>query len=854
MNRLLVYISLFCYSSSYSQLSNDQKIFEEAIEHSKRGNIEDAFSQLQKIEDKSHPVYFTRLGELYLLKGRNDMALEHLTKSLNIFFEKGTQNSEQAASCLNILGILFWNEGKNGQALDYLQQALSIRKLTGNQELIADSYNNIGLINSDNDHEKAEKYYHDALVIYQKLYNTPNQKIAQAYINMGIILRQKNNSLPSIDMFKKALVIWQSIFPDGHPNEAFIHSNIGQSLFKLKLLVDAKIELEKALEIYKKYYGERYPETANTYAIFGDIELSTNNYLQSVEYYQKAIIANSFKFSSTNFAENPDLNDHIKPFSSLTILLKKAEALEAWHYGYSLDLKHIKYSFSALESCDSLVEIIRNTRTNKKDQLALGETAAQVYEDAQRVALRLKESTFKADFYERKAFYFSEKRKASTLLNAIVESEAKDFAKIPKELLDQENDLKSDLSYYNTQLALEENDDKKDMLRNKVFEIRRQYDNFIKNIETEYPDYFNLKHNTNVASIEDIQQALKPNTILLSYHLSSKADKVLLYTISQKKFEVFEMHANTEVERYLRGLRNTIKFDDLNSYSNVAFELKKMLIPGKLLRKYDSFIIITEGNLAKIPFGTLITKKPPEKLQYKDLNYLIKDISLSYNFSATLYSRNQTNYQLTDALLVAPVNFNTSDIGLNNLPGTELEVNNIEKIFSDNNLSVNRLVNQDATELQFKNSNLANYQLIHFATHGVVNEDNPELSKVFLAPDKTNQQDGDLYVSEIYNLELDADLVSLSACETGLGKLSKGEGMIGLSRAFTYAGASNLMVSLWTVSDNSTTELMTNFYREIFNRSNSGSYARPLREAKLKMINSKYASPYYWAPFVIIGK
>jgi len=164
------------------------------------------------------------------------------------------------------------------------------------------------------------------------------------------------------------------------------------------------------------------------------------------------------------------------------------------------------------------------------------------------------------------------------------------------------------------------------------------------------------------------------------------------------------------------------------------------------------------------------------------------------------------------------------------------------------------LVTQDATELKFKNSNLANYQLIHFATHGVVNEDNPELSKVFLSPDNSNLQDGDLYVSEIYNLELDADLVSLSACETGLGKLSKGEGMIGLSRAFTYAGASNLMVSLWTVSDNSTTELMTNFYREIFNKSNNSSYAHPLRVAKLKMINSKYASPYYWAPFVIIGK
>jgi CHAT domain-containing protein len=140
---------------------------------------------------------------------------------------------------------------------------------------------------------------------------------------------------------------------------------------------------------------------------------------------------------------------------------------------------------------------------------------------------------------------------------------------------------------------------------------------------------------------------------------------------------------------------------------------------------------------------------------------------------------------------------------------------------------------------------------LHFATHGIVDEQSPELSRIFLKESDTD--DGNLFSGEIFNLSLNADLVALSACQTGLGKISKGEGVIGLSRALVYAGARNIMVSYWSVSDESTSQMMTRFYQDVL-KSNTPSYRKTLQQVKIKMIQEKkYGAPFYWAPFVLIG-
>jgi CHAT domain-containing protein len=202
-------------------------------------------------------------------------------------------------------------------------------------------------------------------------------------------------------------------------------------------------------------------------------------------------------------------------------------------------------------------------------------------------------------------------------------------------------------------------------------------------------------------------------------------------------------------------------------------------------------------------------------------------------------------------LLCAPVSFPVND-QLNDLPGTEAEVKAISGLFQSKSFKNASYVHQDASEQLIKSDKIGDYNLLHFATHGVVDENNPELSRVFLQS-SSEAEDGNLFAGEIYNLKLRANLVTLSACQTGLGKISKGEGVVGLSRALAYAGAQNILVSFWSVGDASTAALMTDFYGHLLGGNNQ-DYSRNLRKAKLDLIQkADFSAPYYWAPFVLIG-
>jgi len=190
---------------------------------------------------------------------------------------------------------------------------------------------------------------------------------------------------------------------------------------------------------------------------------------------------------------------------------------------------------------------------------------------------------------------------------------------------------------------------------------------------------------------------------------------------------------------------------------------------------------------------------------------------------------------------------------ISSLPGTEQEVIEIYQYFVNNNFKAKANLYKAANEKEVKTTNLNNYRFIHFATHGFANMENPELSGLILAQDSSDNEDNILFLDEILNLNLNSNLVMLSACETGLGKIYKGEGIIGLSRALIYSGAQNIGVSLWQVSDESTRELMTQFYKNIVDN-NSNDFGEPLRNAKLKLIETKaFSHPFYWSPFILIG-
>ncbi|MCK4792939.1 MAG: CHAT domain-containing protein, partial [Desulfobacteraceae bacterium] len=290
----------------------------------------------------------------------------------------------------------------------------------------------------------------------------------------------------------------------------------------------------------------------------------------------------------------------------------------------------------------------------------------------------------------------------------------------------------------------------------------------------------------------------------------------------------------------------------------------------RFLKTKTNLIIIPDGILHYLPFEALVSHSDDG-----DPLYLIVRFTVRYSPSVTtlgfLQERKEEREPTHMSQLIAFGNpefggaiapLEDGDIserglyefcgyGFSPLPYTEEEVNAIAAVFP--NGSTARFLGTEAKEETVKTQDLAGFRKVHFATHAVIDEEFPSRSCVVLTLDDDPAEDGFLQLNEIFNLKLHADLVVLSACRTGLGRLVEGEGVIGLSRGFFYAGANSLLLTLWGVNDRSTATFMENFYRQM---RKGNSKADALRDAKLSFIKGDLPSlrhPYYWAPFVLIG-
>ena len=836
----LIFIIVLATSSLHAQTNCNQ--LRTRLEN---GEIESAIEAIKTITT-ADAACNNVIGEVYLQKGRNDLARD--------FFEKALQgsknNSEDKAAALNNLGLVFWNTGNFHEAKEYILQALSIRKkIYGDtHEKIAASYNDLGLVSADGD--AALENYEKALAIYEKLYaGKEHRKIAQAKTNIGIVYRQMEFYGDAQNNFNDALKIWQALHPEGHPNEGFILTNIGRTYQLLGDFDAAHVNYGKALAIYKKHYGEKHPEVANTYNLIGNVYNIKGEFEEAIDKYHQALVSNSLYFTDENIETNPSVDQYFNANTLLNSLYYKAQALEDLHLNYSLKFKDLKHSLSALQSADTLIDNLRQISTNEADKLALGEIASKVYENGVRLCHYMAEVSVKKDPLYELSFYFAEKSKAAVLLEAISDASAKSFANIPDEKLQEEHELQSEIAYYQQKLAQKPDEEAEKRYRQQLFELKQGYSLFVQSLEKEYPQYFNLKYNVHIPTVGEVQKALDDKTSLISYFIADRNQRLYVYQITKDKFRVDNVPQTENFNRYISGLRNSIYFKDDDVYHLTASELFDILFPSTPGKNIKSLVLIPSGRLGTIPFEALLTKPAKSGVDYSSNSYLAKAYAISYQYAAALYIQNQNrpaSEGKSNALLCAPVTFRD----LSDLPATSNEVHKLQDIFAGKSINPDILLEADASEELVRSKDLSSYKYLHFATHGIVNENNPALSKIFLK--ETRNHDGSLYSGEIYNLQLEADLVTLSACETGLGKISKGEGIIGLSRALLYAGANNVVVSLWNVADASTSDLMTSFYTYL----SGTNFSDALQNAKLDMINSswEYSQPYYWAPFVLIGE
>jgi CHAT domain-containing protein len=318
---------------------------------------------------------------------------------------------------------------------------------------------------------------------------------------------------------------------------------------------------------------------------------------------------------------------------------------------------------------------------------------------------------------------------------------------------------------------------------------------------------------------------------------------------------------------------------------------KAVIEPAGAIITDKRILVVADGALNYVPFEALV--KNADGADYASLNYLVKTNEIVYSPSASVISaiRASGPSSSKNILLVADPVFSADDprakgsgaatasaetrglglgleaavndvagapptsggLRLARLSGTRTEADEISKIAKGGGAQAEVWADLNANEDNVRTRDLTGYRVLHVATHGLLDADRPQFTGVVLSLVGNKSNDGFLRTDEIFNLKLGSPLVMLSACETGLGKEKRGEGVIGLTRAFMYAGAPTVGVSLWSVADKSTAELMTDFYKRLL--AGSSSPASSMRAAQVAMIDGKkYSAPFYWAPFVLVGE
>lgn len=793
-------------------------------------------------------------GILQLNQGRADLAEESLKRSLSRFEASGKSSELEAAQALANLGLVYMALGKYAQAEEQQQMALTLRqnKLRGSHELIAATYNDLGLVYLQNDKDKALDYYEKALAIYKQIHGDEHIKLAIANINIGIAYRELELYGDAVNNFETAMKILDKLYPQAHPAKAIALYNLGQTYLSMENRQATQGYYDRARKMYEESYGSKHPEVVTILQAIGKVQISEQKYDDALHTYQQSLIANVQNFNSDDVNVNPPVRNFYHGIRLLRSLLYKAQALEGRYIGRSLRFNDLKSCLNTLHSCDTLIDLLRQQSTNESDKIQLGVIAIEVYGDGVRVAHEAAMNSVKKKSYLETAFYFAEKSKSAVLLEAIADANAKSFAGIPPELLEEERDLKSAIALTAQKLAQKPSAEEEKYLRETSFNLKRNYEAFTKQLEKQFPDYYNLKFNPLTPSTRELQNLLSPGTALISYFIDETKARLYIFQITKKRYDVTERALPADFDKYITGLRNGLFFNEQKTYSISAQRLYDLLIP-KLPGNVKELVILPTGRLGIIPFEALLSKNS-KSTDYATLPYLLNRFTVRYEFSAGLIqqkSKAKPPQTSPSIFLCAPVVFPPKD-RLSDLPGTEREVNDIAQLFADKNFRSEKYVKSQADERVVKSDELNQYNLIHLATHGIVDENNPELSRVFLQSG-SEAEDGNLFAGEIYNLKLKANLVTLSACQTGLGKISKGEGVIGLSRALVYAGARNIIVSFWSVADESTAELMKAFYAQLL-QDQSADFSSDLRKAKLGLINNKrYSAPYYWAPFILIG-
>ncbi|MHA7056677.1 CHAT domain-containing protein [Aquimarina sp. M1] len=817
-------------------------------------------------KNKKAGNFYFNLGTSLYDKGDYSNAIIYYKKALDIHKKVLDDNHVYIGYGLASIGNSYSAIFQNQKALEYYTYALNFfsSDISYNKALIL---NNIGTVFLDNeDFDQALENFEKTLDILEKLNIEENDIISIANHNVGLVYDRTKEYERAIHFHRKGLIHREKSIRSNHPLIGDSYMYFGNSYMEAG-------EYDLALKFYFKAlntrlenfgtFSKQVSETNVSIAIGFD---KIGNYNNALSYYDKAleaygiIIPKQGEINFKNLIDSKNLNTANSVV--YTSIAGKANVNKEI-YKKEGNPEYLERSKIMFGYFDNFIGGLRLTYDMVSDKNYFSLQTKDIYKNAIETQLITKHK--EANFINlESAFHYLEKSKANTLTELLNLGNAKTFSGLSSNLIDLEKDLRIDKAFYqskiNEELSQKEIDSSKiSGFESKLFDIARRQDSLTEVLEKNYPKYHQLKYNNEVITVAEVQERLDENTTVLEFFTADST--TYAFTISKNKMNVKELPTpklGEQVETFRAAMTK-----DYEQYQQASYGLYQTLIaPMKEELSGNQLIIVPDGPLWHLNFDLLFTQADASN-NPRNWPYLLKDYAISYANSATLLFRDELQEQsnakesqecLAFSFSSGDDTAETRNLSLKafrsssmDLPGTREEIKSISNIVDGQ-----YFYGSEATEQNFK-KHAGSYNILHLALHGDVDNERPENSKLYFTKSKDTLEDNYLYSHELFALDIPAELTVLSACNTGTGKIAKGEGIMSLGNAFQYAGTKSLLLTNWEVSDDTTPKIMEYFYTNLKDGKNK---AEALQQAKLQFLattNQETDHPYYWGGFYLLG-
>ncbi|MEM7036295.1 MAG: CHAT domain-containing tetratricopeptide repeat protein, partial [Bacteroidota bacterium] len=656
----------------------------------------------------------------------------------------------------------------------------------------------------------------------------------------------------ALNYFKQSVAHYNTSGADWELELAEAWMGIADCHVQLGHVQQAEKNFERALDLAISGTNGPNRDVAEIYVAWGNLLLTHAQPEKALHAFHRAVMQTALGFNDTARTALPDSSHFSSELWLIRSLERKAAAFEA--IGKTIqDRAAAKIWYDHALACYSLafsfMDEIRMGFSGRNARTFLSGFAYPVYERAIRLTSYMWQKYFNEgyDHYVGLAFEYIERSKTNAILESLTELESQAKTKLPDSVFIRGRSFETRLARLRAAGAPADS----------ILAVKKQQEGFLKELEQNHPQFDALRSAFHFVSPAEVEKNLKDGTVFLEYFMGDSS--IFVICIGNGPIRMKELTRTDNFDRHLatfRGLISRVPEAAIIDAQYKAFAESGLYLYGQLIFEVmhdptdiefgfpKRFIIVPDGRLAFIPFESLPLGTPDPEGNFYTFPYLVRESRVSYAHAASILLNNTLSAEprpSARALILAP-----ERTDLPPLPFAKQEAEQVEGSFGGD-----VLLGETATESDFK-ATAANYAVIHLAAHAVADNKNPLNSGIYLH--RSPADDGLLHPWELFSHPLHSDLAVLSACETGMGKVVPGEGVLSIARAFRMAGCHSIIMSLWLLEDQDAASIMTEFYKSLAKGQSVGDAFHKARLHYLENADNLRSHPYFWAPFVQIGR